>query len=456
MVSSAHQKFLDQYVADELAEADLETALRHNEHWGFPWRHYAPLLRWAKDHGARLLALNLDPKIDGSLKERDQWAAKILAQEIQRRHFAGKPPSRHLILFGDLHLTRSHFPRALKKTLAPELASDLVVIHQNLESIYWKLAAQKPAEPGGIVSLRANEYCVFSAPPWSKIASLLDWAELHPIEYVGSGEHRLEEDPLTEADLDPLAQVRTFYQTLSAHFQHPEKTIEDLTLLPKDPDAQDWRRIARAGLKRQELQLAKSLHEFNFRFDLPAQRALYLGDGDRNSTAEMAALTLLNQLQTGRQKQEPFFRATSEDYERRILRQSFAYLGSLLLNPRRKSALPEDHRRWLRKNKPVNRIDRVDAAARRAALKWARASSAHQLAPPTGALANWRASVRIGQTCGYLLFERWMLGEVSMKEIRKIFFKRWTLERNGTRSAYTLLVDAIGKIPDYSLRAKEL
>jgi uncharacterized iron-regulated protein len=61
------QGVLDDYVAGKLSEQEL---LRHSEYydrWGFDFRFYAPILRYAREHGLPLVALNLPAELTGKV-----------------------------------------------------------------------------------------------------------------------------------------------------------------------------------------------------------------------------------------------------------------------------------------------------------------------------------------------------------------------------------------------------
>ncbi len=469
MIPSRNQKDLDAYLSGQLPLEEFHRRVRYAETWGFPWENYAPLFEWARAVGARVIGLNASGAQQGAagLVERDHWAAKVLVKECRRQLASGIARPRILVLYGELHVSAAHLPQRAKEAwsqagLKPPIVA---VLHQNLDELFWILARKKMTAKSGLppslLRLRKREYCIFSSPPWSKLESLLAWAELQPIAYDGETDEP-DDEPLTEADLDPLAQIRSFHRNLSDFFGLTTRLLEDVTLLPKDLSRADWARLVRPKKERPrklsevELKLIRALHAQERRFFVPSIGLLNLGDGDRNSAAELAAQLLLFE----RQKFDRFYRATSADFERRILVNAFAFLGSLILNPRRKCDFPEDHRRWIeaRRGKILTRADRIELRARRYLLRAVEARAANRRAPspPGGPLSNSRSAQRLGQLLGFLLFRRWMSGEVAAKQVQKIFFGRWSIHPRAQAQALQTLYAAVGAIPRRSARSEEL
>ena len=58
MFQRPYQKFIDDYLAGKISETELVELTEYERRWGFPWEYYAPLLRFAKANGLRVIALN--------------------------------------------------------------------------------------------------------------------------------------------------------------------------------------------------------------------------------------------------------------------------------------------------------------------------------------------------------------------------------------------------------------
>jgi uncharacterized iron-regulated protein len=57
------QHFLDGYIAGELSEQDLLRGSEYYQRWRFDFRHYAPILRFAREHELPVIALNLPAEL---------------------------------------------------------------------------------------------------------------------------------------------------------------------------------------------------------------------------------------------------------------------------------------------------------------------------------------------------------------------------------------------------------
>lgn len=63
MFQRPYQNILDQYLAGKITEAQLVEQTEYEQRWGFPWEHYAPILRFAKLHQLPVLALNTPTEV---------------------------------------------------------------------------------------------------------------------------------------------------------------------------------------------------------------------------------------------------------------------------------------------------------------------------------------------------------------------------------------------------------
>lgn len=73
------QSQLDAYIAGEIDEAELLRATEYFDRWRFDYRLYRPILRFAREHGIPLVALNLPKEITD--KAGDQGIASLTAEE---------------------------------------------------------------------------------------------------------------------------------------------------------------------------------------------------------------------------------------------------------------------------------------------------------------------------------------------------------------------------------------
>ncbi len=58
MFQRPFQGAIDAYLAGEIDETELRARSEYDDRWGFPWEYYAPILRFARERGLPVLALN--------------------------------------------------------------------------------------------------------------------------------------------------------------------------------------------------------------------------------------------------------------------------------------------------------------------------------------------------------------------------------------------------------------
>jgi len=63
MFQRPYQRILDRYLAGQLSEQELLEQSEYNQRWGFPWKYYAPILRFAQEKQLPILALNTPAEV---------------------------------------------------------------------------------------------------------------------------------------------------------------------------------------------------------------------------------------------------------------------------------------------------------------------------------------------------------------------------------------------------------
>lgn len=164
MISASHQIYIDAYLQRHLTDLEFLESINYNQSWRFPWSHYKLIFELAKEHNLKIIGLNKK----GSLANRDRYAASLLTQSMLENQ-----NSKILVLYGELHITKNKIPLLLKE-FYPEASN--VIIHQNLDDIYWRLIKHFDLEQG-IIQFTSNEFCIVSAPPWIKYESMIYWYE---------------------------------------------------------------------------------------------------------------------------------------------------------------------------------------------------------------------------------------------------------------------------------------
>ncbi len=127
MVDAQFQFYIDTYMDGHLTDLEFLESIDYHESWRFPWTHYKLIFDLAKENDIKIIGLNTK----GNLIERDLFAANLISHTLKTQQ-----NTQVLVLYGELHLTPNKIPK-LVKDQNPQIES--VIIHQNLDEVYWKL-----------------------------------------------------------------------------------------------------------------------------------------------------------------------------------------------------------------------------------------------------------------------------------------------------------------------------
>lgn len=163
-----NQTFIDDYLNNIITEREFLESINYKESWRFPWIHYKTFFELAKKNNFKIIALNSE----GTLAQRDREAAKVINSKLNpdfQGHF--------FILFGELHILPERLPK-MTKDLAP-FEIKQVIIHQNLEEIYWRIYDENEgmASQSIVVQISESEFSLQNSPPWIKYESMIYWYE---------------------------------------------------------------------------------------------------------------------------------------------------------------------------------------------------------------------------------------------------------------------------------------
>lgn len=161
---------IQDFLRGAISESRFLDLVGWEKNWGFPWENYRPLFELARDRGFAVRGLN--PGRTLTLKKRDDWtAAKILG------FLKEDPGALVFVVIGEWHLASSHLPLKLRKSLKNR--SDLAIVHQDNERLYFKLAAKKQESGADILrsSTAQPNFCLMVSPPWMKWQSYLMYLE---------------------------------------------------------------------------------------------------------------------------------------------------------------------------------------------------------------------------------------------------------------------------------------
>jgi Haem-binding uptake, Tiki superfamily, ChaN len=173
MIHESDQYWLDRFQAQELEESEFLKRIRYHEKWAYNFNPWRAILEFCRDHQIKVLGINSSvPAGPHSLKLRDKASARIIAKALIR-----EAPSLIYVVDGDYHIAPGHLPREVERLLAPlSVIPKKLLIYQNVEKLYWKLAA-KGEEEAAVLKLKDDSYCLMNTVPATKLQSYLDWLE---------------------------------------------------------------------------------------------------------------------------------------------------------------------------------------------------------------------------------------------------------------------------------------
>ncbi|MFN7181393.1 MAG: ChaN family lipoprotein [Planctomycetota bacterium] len=172
---SEHQKYINLYLKDKIDERKFLALIEYEKTWGQNWKHYKTLIDFAKNNGIKVFGINTFIKnSSNSLQLRDKFAIEKIAELL-----LDFPKHLIVVFYGDAHLTYNYIPRGLIEFMKKKFKKHInyLIIHQNSDSIYWRLAKLGLADLVDAVYIKPKIYCIINTTPISKLQSQINWYE---------------------------------------------------------------------------------------------------------------------------------------------------------------------------------------------------------------------------------------------------------------------------------------
>jgi hypothetical protein len=331
-----------------------------------------------------------------------------------------------------MHVASSHLPKQLTEISKRVLSSPLksLSIHQNNDEIYWKLAEVGKENSVTVLEVRKDSYAVVSTTPWARLQSLINWAE-GEVSQTFTDEDDFEGE---SGGVDYLSALSTYGKVIADFFDSPPGDLSRLSLHTiEDADFADH--LKRSTLTTaQEIRLLNRLVQENERFYYPKEHLAYLGSPSFNGAAELAAVFFL------REKTRDVFFLEGETFYRWVLDHAFGFLGSLVINPRRKCNLAGDFRKELKK---VG-YTRDQRELLKSALIWLEKDDGPIPAQAQkDRLEMWKLSRWVGYALGARVYHALVLGKIDPEVVRTHFFARAEGAHRPYVKRYEALVKAL-------------
>jgi hypothetical protein len=317
-IEGRHQPTLDRWLEGEVEDSAFLSAIGHPYRGPFDiWPNFQPLLRWAREEALDVLAIDSRAEGADALGRRDRYAATRIAKAA-----SAKDRPLVLVLVGQFHIAPNHLPACVEKALGKTPRTGLVV-YQNAEEIYWRLAREGVVGSAHAVEVRAGELCLVTASPVVCQQSFLDYVD-------------------SEAGDEPLPHggaARAFTE-LSRRIGRllnidVDKALDDVRVVtPQDLDLVD-QLIERGRFDKKELaRLERHVLSRESAY-VPRARLAYLARSSLNHVAEEAT-HFVRHVAVKDAMEAP--RPIADAFWARCLEEALGFFGSRLLNPARRCA----------------------------------------------------------------------------------------------------------------------
>jgi uncharacterized iron-regulated protein len=315
-VEGRHQAAVEAYLAGRLTERSLLARLGHGAEQGpGAWSSLRTLLGYAKRH--RLEVVGIDRRAQGerSLALRDAYAAERIARAAR-----AEDRPRVMVLVGQYHVAPCHLPAQVERALGEGHGVRGLVVYQNAEGVYWRLAREGKAGVAQAVELPDGSLCLLNASPVVCQQSFLDYLEAE------SGDSPLRERSAAE-------RFREMASLIGRLAGVPVGRALDEVEVVTAADEDALVRIQQRGRFSQG-ELAQLRRHILSREScyIPRARTAYLASLSLNHAAEEAA-HFVRHCAVGDAMEAP--RRASDAFYARCLEEALGFFGSKLVNPRR-------------------------------------------------------------------------------------------------------------------------
>ncbi len=400
LVLGKHQKTLDGFLAGKVSEAGLLKVIGPDAHWAFGgWQNVEELFALARRRGYRVIGIDAAGRgpAGATLKARDAFAGGLIAKEL-REH----PDNLVMVLIGELHIAPEHLPRQVQRAYGQKL--EQLVIYQNCEEIYWQLEREGLEHEVELVRVSPNGYCLMNTPPIVCQQSFLNWLDV--------------DENIPEL-LAPEQNFKEYARLIAAFFDLPLGDAVDEVELASVVDLSFLSRLRRRGdFSAQDMQAIKKQILRSESYYIPRARMVYLGNLSVNHASEEATHFVRHMCANNT---DP--KLLVDAFYARCLEEAIGFLGSKLINHKRKCAHLAHFERVLR----ARNVSEEDRELARLVIGHAKLESGQRVRglsriyETDADLFNAVTHV-LGYRLGDRLYYGLVRGLIDKQEIRQLFF----------------------------------
>ncbi len=423
------EKLANDYVRKRTSEENFLTNISYDKRWGFPWSHYRDLFVLARQYNVRLIGLNSDEGDQLNLEERDQLAAELLV-----KHLINSEDILIFCLYGDLHIGSGHIPRKVEKLLKSYgVKKKSVTIFQNSESIYWQLSLKNLENQVDVVKIGSRKFCVLSAAPWIKWQSYQSWIEDQSdlLDFPEDGENE------TTLVSDYYHQVLEIAQKIANFLKFTPLGLEHFSVLTAH-DVKIIDEVDRycSSCERRDFPITSVIRSEiieNGSCFFPETSVLYLSNLSENRAAEKAAQLLFTKMNPTPASVVGQETSRAEILYRLILWEAVGFLGSKIINPKRKCDRYKDFervliqtrgRKLLRRQRDQRELARILLAFRSYEIRRIKTGKKHGLPRKIFRIYPrlfYRCANALGHILADNLYYLMVTDRISLDSIRELF-----------------------------------
>lgn len=313
-IAFQHQKYVDQYMADEISEADFLKRVAWKKTWGFPWENYQEIFYWAKQNRIQIIALNhvKHRNLKDSMKKRDVIANQILMDELE------KSSTPIFVIYGESHLASTTLMKGFDKA-----GTKYLKVFQNIDEIYFELMDINKEDDIDVIKFNKSEYCIMNVPPWVKWQSHLMYLE-------NKYDHEIENESLDFTDY-----IDQYIKLIS---QEMKIDISSTNLSVYSSFDFSFLKRLQQNTTRDEYSFYKLLIEEERTFYIPRLGIGYLGRSTINQASSLAMQYVYFQLN----KIRDIRFSLPDHFLSLIWLEAVSYFGTKLINPKRKTETISD------------------------------------------------------------------------------------------------------------------
>ena len=340
MVHHEDQQHLDDYLLGKEDEQNFLKNIRYNETWNFEWSNYKQLFDFAKKYRIQVAGINCDVKKgERQLKKRDTVASQLIANLHKQ-----DPQALVFVLYGDLHIGQNHIPKMTTKLLHKQRSKNCksLIIYQNSESLYWLLVSRGLEQKVDVLKIAQDRYCVMNTPPWVKKQTYLNW-----LEHKNNYQETSDEISDNEDNYDYYHRMWDMADTIATFLHIKKESLDEFNVYTSgDVEFLDFLNTylkKKLSKNRTAVEFIRNELIYNGTCLLTSEAMIYLSSLSINKSAEKIA-----QFIHFKASKSEFVLTSNDDarnvYFGRILLETIGYIGSKIINYKRKCELFDDYK----------------------------------------------------------------------------------------------------------------